>query len=337
MQADDGQSTSRLNVAITVTDVAETRAVIHGFDGDGLSDILLQQDSTGNCYLWTMSDQWSTNKTSLKGYSYIGWTPGPDWRAVGTGDFNADGHSDILLQNKTYGDCYIWETDGKGLIDYGYVGWRPGPDWVAKAIADFNGDGYSDILLQNKNDGACYVWEQNGKATIASGYVGWTPTAEWQVKGAADFDGDGRADILLQSANNGSCYLWSPGELDHSPIAYGYVGGGSNVNWQVKGVADFNGDHKIDILLQNIQDGSCIITDMDGRTKLSSGSVGWTPSAEWQVKSTGDYNGDGKADILLQSVNNGDCYLWCVNDHDKPLVDAGFVGWSPGTSWVVSL
>jgi FG-GAP repeat len=25
--------------------------------------------------------------------------PGPSWRAVGTGDFNGDGKSDILLQN----------------------------------------------------------------------------------------------------------------------------------------------------------------------------------------------------------------------------------------------
>ena len=28
-----------------------------------------------------------------------GPNPGPSWNAIGTGDFNGDGHSDILWQN----------------------------------------------------------------------------------------------------------------------------------------------------------------------------------------------------------------------------------------------
>ena len=37
--------------------------------------------------------------------------PGPSWHAVGTGDFNGDGRSDILWQNAD-GEVAIWEMNG---------------------------------------------------------------------------------------------------------------------------------------------------------------------------------------------------------------------------------
>ena len=41
--------------------------------------------------------------------------PGPSWHVVGTGDFNGDGKSDILLQN-TNGEVAIWEMNGTTVI-----------------------------------------------------------------------------------------------------------------------------------------------------------------------------------------------------------------------------
>ncbi len=38
--------------------------------------------------------------------------PGRAWRAVGTGDFNGDGNSDILWQNTNTGQASVWEMDG---------------------------------------------------------------------------------------------------------------------------------------------------------------------------------------------------------------------------------
>ena len=41
--------------------------------------------------------------------------PGPTWHAIGTGDFDGDGHSDILWQNASTGQASIWEMDGNTL------------------------------------------------------------------------------------------------------------------------------------------------------------------------------------------------------------------------------
>jgi len=66
----------------------------------------------------------------------VGWTPGVDWEVKGTGDFNGDGNSDILLRNEQDGSCYVWEMKGHAFASegsFGYVGWTPGPDWHAVA------------------------------------------------------------------------------------------------------------------------------------------------------------------------------------------------------------
>ena len=48
----------------------------------------------------------------------MGANPGPSWKAIGTGDFNDDGHSDILWQN-TNGQVAIWEMNGTNVIGGG--------------------------------------------------------------------------------------------------------------------------------------------------------------------------------------------------------------------------
>ena len=244
-------------------------------------------------------------------------------------DFNADGRSDVLLQNVNDGACYTWELNGTSLLTHGYAGWAPGASWQAKGTGDFNGDGKSDVLLQNANDGSCYIWELNGTTLVGNGYAGWTPGSAWQAKGTGDFNGDGKSDVLLQNANDGSCYIW---ELNGTTlVGNGYAGWTPGSAWQAKGTGDFNGDGKSDILLQNANDGSCYIWELNGTSLVGNGYVGWAPGSAWQAKGTGDFNGDGKSDVLLQNANDGTCYIWELNG--TTLVGNGYAGWTPGADW----
>jgi len=119
------------------------------FDGDGKSDIFLQNVKDGLGYIWAMDG------LALKdgGSGEVGWKAGPDWVARASGDFDGDGKSDILLQNVETGGCYIWGMNGLALKGGGSgdIAWKPGKDWVARATGDFDGDGKSDILLQDVN------------------------------------------------------------------------------------------------------------------------------------------------------------------------------------------
>jgi hypothetical protein len=95
--------------------------------------------------------------------------PGTAWQAIGTGDFNKDGFSDILLQNSNTGAITIWEMDGTGLIGGGQVA-NPGLSWHAIGT----GAGGSDILLQNTS-GQATIWDMSGTTITGGGPVSPNP------------------------------------------------------------------------------------------------------------------------------------------------------------------
>ena len=81
------------------------------FNGDALSDILWQ-NTTGQGAIWEMN---GLNQIP-GGSALVGPNPGPSWTEIGTGDFNGDGHADILWQNAN-GQAAIWEMNGLNQID----------------------------------------------------------------------------------------------------------------------------------------------------------------------------------------------------------------------------
>ena len=162
----------------------------------GSNDILFQNVS-GQAAIWDVSG------ATLTSSALLGANPGPNWKDVGTGDFNDDRLPDVLLQN-TNGAIAIWETNGTSVTSSAVVA-NPGPNWHAIGTGDFNDDGHSDILLQNTN-GAVAIWEMNG-ANVADSAVVANPGANWKVVGTGDFNGDGHSDILLQNTN-GTVAIW---------------------------------------------------------------------------------------------------------------------------------
>ena len=105
------------------------------------------------------------------------------WKAVGTGDFNRDGNSDILWQNKSTGQVSIWEMDGNTKIGGGPVSPNPGPAWKAVGTGDFNHDGFADILFQNASTGQVSIWEMDENTKIGGGAGRANPAPSWHAIG----------------------------------------------------------------------------------------------------------------------------------------------------------
>jgi hypothetical protein len=76
--------------------------------------------------------------------------------------------------------------------------------------------------------------------------------------------------------------------------------------------ADFNGDHKSDILWQDSATGGRAIWLMNGSSYLTGVNLGFVPT-QWQIAGTGDFNGNGKTDILWQNTATGERVIWLMN------------------------
>src|SRR3984957_10858969 len=279
-------------------------------------DTLLWQNVDGQASIWEMD-----GNTKIGGGPAGAINPGPTWKAVGTGDFNHDGNSDILWQNTVSGQASIWEMDGTTKIGGGPAGSvNPGPSWKAVGTGDFNHDGNSDILWQNTN-GQASIWEMDGTTKIGGGPAGSVnPGPSWKAVGTGDFNHDGNSDILWQNTVSGQVSIW---EMDGTTK----IGGGPVANlgpsWKAVGTGDFNHDGNSDILWQNTVSGQVSIWEMDGTTKIGGGPVA-NRGTSWQAI------GASGSDILWQNTS-GQTSIWEMDGNTN--IGGGPTGPNPGPSW----
>ena len=288
------------------------------FNGDGHSDILWQNTS-GQAAIWEM------NGTSqvVGGNALVGSNPGPSWKAIGTGDFNDDGHSDILWQN-TNGQAAIWEMDGTNVIGGGTVSANPGPSWKAIGTGDFTCDGFSDdILWQNTSSGQVSIWEMSGNKLVGGGPVTPNPGPAWKAIGTGDFNDDGHSDVLFQNTSTGQVSIW---EMDGNKL----IGGGPVSPNPGPDLAR-DRDRRLQprrlfrhSFSKREQRASLDLGDEREQT-IVGGPVSPNPGRSWRAIGT-----DGGSDILFQNTS-GQASIWDMSG--TSLVGGGPVSPNPGPSW----
>ena len=144
--------------------------------GNGTSDILFQNASTGQLAIWFM-----TGTTPTSG-AFVNQTPSSGWKAVGTGDFNADGKPDIVLQNSSTGQLAVWFMNGATTTGGAFLSPSQSAAWRCVAVLDLNKDGKPDLVFQNTSTGQLAYWLMNGTTASGGGFLPSQATG-WQVVG----------------------------------------------------------------------------------------------------------------------------------------------------------
>ncbi len=198
-------------------------AVAFDADEDGWQDIFVACDATPSLLLMNNHDGTFREEGLLRG---VALGPGGDLlggMGVGTGDYNLDGHVDLVkthFQNQATG---LYRNDGKGDFDdvsaaAGLGTERRFISW-GTALMDLDNDGYPDILVVTgtvypeleklspkyparsprivfRNDG-------QGRFTELGDETGPGISARHQSRGAAfgDFDNDGDIDVVIMNRN----------------------------------------------------------------------------------------------------------------------------------------
>src|SRR6185295_12960256 len=123
--------------------------------------------------------------------------PGPEWQIASTGDFNGDGHTDLLWRNTASGTAVVWFMDGPRRIAGASLEVAAYPDgWDVVESGDFNADGFDDILWRDQASGVVAAWFMRGTAQVGAAALtaATFPDPNWKISGTGDFNADGATD-----------------------------------------------------------------------------------------------------------------------------------------------
>jgi hypothetical protein len=206
---------SPLLAQVTVANVNQ-EAIDNDFNGDGTSDLLWRQATTGETQAWLLNSS-GKRQSSLNYGSVTGWD------IEQTGDFNGDGISDLLWRQTTTGATGAWLLNSSGKrqssVNHGSV-----TGWDIEQTGDFNGDGISDLLWRQTTTGETQAWLLNSSGKRQSS-VNYGSVTGWDIEQTGDFNGDGISDLLWRQATTGATGAWllnSSGKRQSS-VNYGSV------------------------------------------------------------------------------------------------------------------
>ncbi len=317
-------------IGVSERSSAASLAVATDLNGDGRSDVLYRNSTTGQVYRLLMD---GTTITSGAGaYS----EPDTTWRIVADADFTADGVTDLLWRNDSSGQLFLMPFGPTGFPQPGSViATEPRAEWKVVHAPDLDGDGFADLLWWNSQTGQVYAMLMGAAGIGAQGLVYTEPNTQWTIAAAGDFAGTGKANqIIWRNAQTGQVYLMtiavSGGAFTQSGTM---IYQEPNTQWDVIGAADFDGDGKSDLLWKNFATGQVYMMLMNGASIASQGMVYTEPNLNWNIVSTGDYDGDGKSDLLWRNEATGEVYVMRMNG--LAMASGTLIYREPDTAWRV--
>ena len=243
------------------------------------------------------------------------------------GDVDGDGKDDIFWRNAQNGQNWMWIMDGNQADwpECGPVESLEDTNWEVVGAADFSNDGKQDLFWRNMDTGQNQIWFMNGRTVVNVGDVTTVGDTSWVIPGFADFNGDGYADVVWQDRNpasgtKGTVAIWL---LDHNAfVGAAFLGTVvSDLDWEIEGTGDYNGDGNADIVWRNYADsgeqmGNNAIWLLDGTDFQKQQFIDSVTDTNWAIDQSGDFNGDGTGDLVWRNTVTGENAIWLMNGVD---------------------
>jgi YVTN family beta-propeller protein len=257
------------------------------FTGDWHSDLLWQQKTTGDLYLWGMTG------TSVTAAGYLAQGLDLAWYVVGTGDLTGDGRPDLLWRHAGTGDLALWSMVGTVRTGEAILARGVEAAWQIVATADVNHDGQPDLLWQHATAGQVYVWYLDGLTVTAGGYLREDGDPAWRLAAAVDLDGNGLPDLVWQQVATGGVYAWYlDGQVDYRGrpvitrtawLAEGQPAVQPGAGWSLETVVDLNQDGTPDLVWHHGTTGDVYVWLMNGTTPTAGSYIQRGVDLSWKL------------------------------------------------------
>lgn len=183
---------------------------------------------------------------------------------LNVGDWNGDGHGDVMTRSASTGRMYFRAGNGRSRLA-APVQAASGTGWdntrLVAAVGDVTGDGYPDLMGQPRG-GAMRIYPGNGANGFRSSFVAHSAISSNNQVGAGLWNSDGSPDSILRRPD-GSLVIYpgnGPGGL-MNPRKLGLVA--RRYDW-LQGVGDANGDGRADLIARERSTGVLWLLPRDG-------------------------------------------------------------------------
>jgi hypothetical protein len=299
----NGDGTFRAGVNSTTSAAGTSMAITGDFNGDGRKDLLI-----GDTLMLGNGD--GTFKAGPALPAGVLYEAGLSASAA-VGDFNQDGHLDVVYSGPPTGSGIVQILLGNGDGTF-QVGSRYASltEQQPVTVTDIDGDGNLDIMVGNGSQGL-YVQDSNdnlfpmmqfllgrGDGTFVGAPVYTQKSIQTFATG--DFNGDGKADALVYSANSNGpgTMIVLPG--DGAGNLGTPVSSPVNVAPAIIVAADMNGDGRPDaVLAGNSLMGPVVSVLVNQGRGAFAGERDYVLPGSPTSLAVGDFNGDRIMDVAV--------------------------------------
>ncbi|MBY8881584.1 FG-GAP-like repeat-containing protein [Actinacidiphila acidipaludis] len=151
------------------------------FTGDGHTDLLAIWND-GSVHIYPGDGNGHIGSAGPNIWNDNSWKT---MRLLGAGDYNNDGHADLLGVWGSSGDLYLYNGDGNGHLTQGVqMTFKEGSWATVKGIVpgDFTDDGLTDLVAV-WGDGTIHLYTGDGTGTLTSGPSLWEDDGSWKTMG----------------------------------------------------------------------------------------------------------------------------------------------------------
>jgi len=287
------------------------------FNGDGLDDLA-----------WRAADGRVWVSVFDRALGYVAprvWgrtPPAVDWTTAVSGDFNADGRTDLAVRHPVTGNWRMIESTGSSFKPSVIAGqWATSGRWTNVISGDFDGDGATDIAGRDEISGTWLVSRGTSAGFETRAWGTMASALSWRPVQAGDFNGDGRTDIARFNPDTGQ---WRVFTSDGTSFSRGEIRARWTVGtpWSDLRVGDFDADGKADLAGRDPVSQRWMVSRGSAGSFSTSVFGGLATQSTWQGFVAADFNGDGRTDIAARNAATGN---WRMLPSTGSAFGGGFV------------
>lgn len=293
------------------------------FNGDGDTDLLARDATTGDWWLTTFS---AMKPTTTK---VANWNPSTSWQAMQAVDFDGNGSTDVVARDAGTGSWHLLRSANGVITSTAIANWSTTTTWTDFQVADLFGTGRPLIVARNA---ASNQWQ--GLWSIGNGFTsgelrGLAPGRTYTDTKVVKFFGDARETVVTRDAQSGVWYGLS------------YAAGRFNLNvlgtwnpafaWEAPTIADLEGDGKQELYGHNFTTGQWLRIGFDGVNATQSVVATSIPSSSLQYASAGNFTHVTRHTLLARNQTSGRWEGLVYDGTTYQITDLG--DWTETATW----